>query len=253
MKKIYAIVALALATTAFGQRNVDLSANLVTPVAETTVDKNPAQVLKFTFQIDPAKDTLVAGDSLFFNVINWNTVNPNTGAGFFSLNGTPMQTTYIVVPAQAQALAMLNSGQPVPSAMLNNGADFTFNTTQTGMSTGDELGVVIDFGALNSNPGADTTNFTNNISESFYLGAGTVAVSVVDAKSFSAYPNPATATMTISAAEEVTSVSIMTLDGKAVFTTNGNVVNVSTLASGVYFYEATTVSGAKAINKFIKE
>lgn len=70
---------------------------------------------------------------------------------------------------------------------------------------------------------------------------------------FSAYPNPAKNVLNITASEEVSSVSILSLDGKVVTTSTSNTVDVSTLTNGVYMYEVTTVNGKKAINKFVKE
>lgn len=250
MKKIYSIVALALATTAFGQRDVDMSLTMVTPAEGAVVEKANEQVIKFTFKLETGSSNVVVGDTLWFYIIN-----ETQGKGY-NLEGTPNYVNGLLI--DAQAAAAINANQAIPSAAFNPASqqagslvDWKINTNATGFNVGDTLSVWIEFSALSTDPGADN-NIMNDFG-SFSLKAGGVGVSTVDATTFSAYPNPATATMTITATEEVTSVSVMTLDGKAVFTTNGNVVNVATLASGVYFYEATTVSGAKAINKFIKE
>lgn len=70
---------------------------------------------------------------------------------------------------------------------------------------------------------------------------------------FNAYPNPAKNVLNITASEEISSVSILSLDGKVVATSSSNTVDVSSLTTGVYMYEVTTVNGKKAINKFVKE
>lgn len=71
--------------------------------------------------------------------------------------------------------------------------------------------------------------------------------------SFKVFPNPATDVLNISSSEEVSNVSILSLDGKLVSTTSGKQVDVSNLKTGVYIYEVTMVSGEKVINKFMKK
>lgn len=71
--------------------------------------------------------------------------------------------------------------------------------------------------------------------------------------SINVFPNPATDVLNISSSEEVANVSVLSLDGKVVSTTNDKQVDVSKLKTGVYIYEVTTVSGEKVINKFMKK
>lgn len=83
---------------------------------------------------------------------------------------------------------------------------------------------------------------------------GLLGVEKIEVKnSFAAFPNPATDVLNITAAEAIESVSVLSLDGKVVSVTKGGKVDVSNLTTGVYIYEATTVNGAKAINKFVKK
>ncbi len=83
---------------------------------------------------------------------------------------------------------------------------------------------------------------------------GLLGVEKIEVKnSFVAFPNPATDVLNITAAEAIESVSVLSLDGKVVSVTKGGKVDVSNLTTGVYIYEATTVNGAKAINKFVKK
>ena len=70
------------------------------------------------------------------------------------------------------------------------------------------------------------------------------------------YPNPASDVLNINASTEVTTVSIIGLDGKVISTTNGNgtsvSVNVADLTSGVYLYEVATANGVTR-DTFVKK
>jgi len=73
----------------------------------------------------------------------------------------------------------------------------------------------------------------------------------------SAYPNPSTDVLNITLNSNVETVSILSLDGKLisneVVNANNVTLNVSDLASGVYFYEVITTEGDKLRNKFVKK
>jgi len=70
------------------------------------------------------------------------------------------------------------------------------------------------------------------------------------------YPNPASDVLNINASVEVSTVSIIGLDGKVISTTNGNgtsvSVNVADLTSGVYLYEVATANGVTR-DTFVKK
>ncbi len=76
-------------------------------------------------------------------------------------------------------------------------------------------------------------------------------------KVLSAYPNPANDVLNISLSNNASSVSIISLDGKVVYTesinTNNIALNVADLTSGIYFYQVTTAEGEKITNKFVKQ
>lgn len=73
----------------------------------------------------------------------------------------------------------------------------------------------------------------------------------------STYPNPANSELNISLNENMSTVSILSAEGKVISTqsVNGNNanVNVSELNSGVYFYSIVTENGAKITNTFVKK
>ncbi len=73
----------------------------------------------------------------------------------------------------------------------------------------------------------------------------------------SAYPNPATDVLNIKLNNNASQVSIISLDGKVVYTesvnTNILALNVADLTAGIYFYEVVTAEGEKITNKFVKK
>lgn len=242
MKKIYAIAALFLAasTTSYAQRAFDLELSLTTPVNESTVPKNSAQPISFTFK--HTGDAMVAGDTVFLYYFNLNTEQS------YSLTGVAGSVSLLVL--DAQTVPLVNSGNPIPSSALNNGNTLTLNTNQAGFNTGDEIMVIVEVGALDTNPG-DEANIANNFG-SFILSAAVASIDELNTISLSAFPNPAVNELNVTAIEDVVAVSVINLEGKVVASANGNKVDVSNLNSGVYMYEATTVSGLKAVNKFVK-
>lgn len=75
--------------------------------------------------------------------------------------------------------------------------------------------------------------------------------------SVTAYPNPAADMLTVSMSENASSVSVISMDGKVVATQDVNgteaTINVSSLNSGVYFYEVATENGNIVRKSFVKK
>ncbi len=66
------------------------------------------------------------------------------------------------------------------------------------------------------------------------------------------YPNPANDVLNINATEDLVSINVITMDGKVVATSTTTSVDVAALTSGMYLYEAVTVSGKVARGSFAK-
>lgn len=241
MKKIYMFaVATLFAATSFCQRNMDLELKLTNPANEATVAQSTSQALGFT--IENVGDDLVVGDTVWLYVLNY------TSGTLYSMTGVAGSANYYLVDATT---APLFNTQVLNSTVLNGGTHMTFNTAATGFNDGDTVAVVTDFGAVASNPGTDA-NFTNNF-EWFYLDQSlSVKPLESDGLSLIAFPNPASTQLTVMAKEEISSITITNLEGKVVLTSTSNKVNIAELTSGVYIYEVTTVSGLKAVKKFMK-
>jgi hypothetical protein len=75
-------------------------------------------------------------------------------------------------------------------------------------------------------------------------------------KTISLYPNPANTTFTIANTEDITSVSILNLNGQLIKNITKNEitgpVNISGLAQGLYFVSATFTNGHTAVSKLVK-
>ncbi len=73
----------------------------------------------------------------------------------------------------------------------------------------------------------------------------------------SVYPNPAVNELNFNLNGKVSSITILSLDGKVISTTNVNgtsaSVNVSDLTSGIYMYQVNTLNGSVVTNKFVKK
>ncbi|NRA12338.1 MAG: T9SS type A sorting domain-containing protein [Crocinitomicaceae bacterium] len=85
---------------------------------------------------------------------------------------------------------------------------------------------------------------------SYYAGLNEATVTA------KVYPNPATDVLNITASNEVSTVSIIGMDGKVISTTDVNgtttSVDIAALNAGVYFYEVVTVEGTVR-NTFVKK
>jgi hypothetical protein len=208
----------------------DLAMALATPVNGSTVPQSAAQVIDFTIT-NNGPDAIPVGDTLWVYYYN------ATQDEVYALDGTAGSMSYFELPIP------VTSGASVTSAVLSVPP---LNTTAPGFNVGDVIYVIAEITPDNE------TNFVNNAG-SFTLEA-VVGIEAKTAKSFSVFPNPATDVLNISSSEEVTTVSVLSLDGKVVSTTTNNKqVDVSKLRTGVYIYEVTTVSGEKVINKFMKK
>lgn len=109
----------------------------------------------------------------------------------------------------------------------------------------------------NLNATAGTWNVTFTRSTGAYTFTPSLSVTKFDAASFKAYPNPTRASWTITSGnEDITSVRVFDVLGKAVFTKFGAEkevsVNASELSKGVYFAKVATANGESTL-KLVKE
>lgn len=104
---------------------------------------------------------------------------------------------------------------------------------------------------------AGTWNVTFTRSTGAYTFTPSLAVKNFDAKSFKAYPNPTRSSWNIvSGSDDITSVQVYDVQGKAVYTKFGAAkevnVNASELSKGVYFAKVATANGESTL-KLVKE
>ncbi len=245
MKKIYLFaVAALMGSMSFGQITYDLQLDLTSPASGSTVA--PGSISVSFNLINNGPDAVPAGDTLYFSYV----INPQLGAGaeIFGMDGTPNGANGAILP---QAFP---TGVTVPSSALEVAFGEPVVLDLSSRPAGTAVAIVC-WGANSAalTAAGDTRDSDpDNNSDIFLLG--TLSVGNAGEISFNVFPNPATDVLNVTAtSEEIASVSVLSLDGKLVSTTKGGTVDVSTLTSGVYIYEATTVSGQKAINKFVKK
>ena len=87
--------------------------------------------------------------------------------------------------------------------------------------------------------------------------AVTLSINTIEASRFQLYPNPAKDYITIDSEDNqvIKSVSIIDVQGRNVFTTNGNTtkISVASLQQGMYFMTLETETGTSTSKKFIKQ
>jgi len=81
--------------------------------------------------------------------------------------------------------------------------------------------------------------------------AVSVGIAELDKVAVMVYPNPADNQLNIISNDNILKVSVMSFNGKILFTGNGNSIDISKLASGVYFVQIQTAKGISNI-KFTK-
>ena len=117
-------------------------------------------------------------------------------------------------------------------------------------------GLIVQYGftvkGLNANPATQSTSLGNIVVGPMQL----TTASFASATPLKMYPNPASDTLTIAAANAIQSVSIYSIVGQEVLTvmpsTNESVIDVSSLESGIYIVR-TQSNGTVTSEKFIKK
>lgn len=231
---------------------------------ETTSPSQGAQAAKLVTTNDPALNTVLNwGDDIISGVIQQRVSGPVTNAADlvvsmdvkFTKMGT--DTAYIEVGIMDTMAAGDNddvvlyaSALEIPTS-ISNWTTATFPMTDLG-ETGTPnrfyiLAVSSTTGVFDLNtPTAGTTLWLDNV-RTGYLGLSDNKIANV-----SVYPNPATTVLNIDSKEAVSSVAIMTTDGKVVATATTANVNVEALNAGMYIYKVTTVSGTVETGNFVK-
>jgi len=108
------------------------------------------------------------------------------------------------------------------------------------------------FDATTPTPG--TTLWLDGITVGPSSSAGIEEVSAMEVN---VYPNPVSTVLNVNTTGVATSVSILSLDGKVISSTDMNgtsvSVNVANLTAGVYFYEIVAEDGSLVRNTFVKK
>lgn len=125
----------------------------------------------------------------------------------------------------------------------------------------------VDISALSGTADADSVRIVfrhHNCTDMYYLFIDDIQVTdlaglnKVEAIAVSAFPNPVVDVLNINLKENISSVTIMSTEGKVISSNlvnnlNTASVNVAELVSGVYMYQVKTSNGAVVTNKFVKK
>ena len=125
----------------------------------------------------------------------------------------------------------------------------------------------VDISALSGTADADSVRIVfrhHDCSDNFILFIDDVQVTdaaglnKVEAIAVSAFPNPVVDVLNINLKENISSVTIMSTEGKVISSNlvnnlNTASVNVAELVSGVYMYQVKTSNGVVVTNKFVKK
>ena len=231
---------------------------------ETASPSQGSQAVKLVTTNDPALNaTLSWGDNVIPGVIsqriNGTVSNPEDFTVSMDVKFTKMgtDTAYIQITILDTMAAGTNddvvmyaSALELPTSVANwTQADFTM---QTITATGTPNRIVFlavssttGFFDLNT-PTAGTTLWIDNVR------SGSLGLNDNKATALRVYPNPATTVLNIDSKEAISSVSILTTDGKVVSTSTSANVNVEALNAGMYIYHVTTVSGKVETGNFVK-
>ncbi len=125
----------------------------------------------------------------------------------------------------------------------------------------------VDISALSGTADADSVRIVfrhHNCTDMYYLFIDDIQVAdlaglnKVEAIAVSAFPNPVVDVLNINLKENISSVTIMSTEGKVISSNlvnnlNTASVNVAELVSGVYMYQVKTSNGVVVTNKFVKK
>jgi|TARA_B110000305_G_scaffold224470_1_gene270052 hypothetical protein len=231
----------------------------------------------------------IAGGGMMTGCLLWVGAKADAG-GSFDLAVVDFTGGALGAPLASETISLASVDTSAAGLMIADGAVgynvvVTFSTPIPVSAVSDlAIGIILpatqaagDTVALISNTGgdfADATTHTWEVWSDFSLnnlstawGGLDIALAVYPIMDFVAginentveakvYPNPASDVLNINASNEVSSVSIIGMDGKVISTTEANgtttSVNVAALNAGVYFYEVVTIEGTVR-NTFVKK
>lgn len=188
--------------------------------------------------------------------INGNVIRTDNGANTYFKNSilygngssTPINYTGLGGPGLTNTISEGGQISGINSNPLLN-ANYTLQSGSPAIDAGNN-------GLLVSGMSLDLNGNTRIVGTNVDLGAYEydANLSTTDFNSFNAftvYPNPARNSINIQLNEEIKAITIYSIEGREMKTTNQSQVDISDLASGVYFMKVTTNNGIGS-KKFIK-
>jgi hypothetical protein len=201
-------------------------------------DLTPAGILGTTTLALSTVDTATSAVSGIFN----------GGPVVVGFNKVAMFATPVVIPAANKfwISLILPTGGSEMTLVQNNITTAPYAASLT------HVGEIWSSGAYHAI--AEATNWGATVLASFAMCPIVQFSASLDESSFitGVYPNPTSNVLNITSKEVLASINVISLDGKVVATSTTSEVNVANLTSGVYTYQAVTVSGKVANGKFTK-
>lgn len=197
-----------------------------------------------TVPLATVTNTIASIDTAVFNPLGLNA----------AYNVTATFTTPVAIPAGSKfwagvILPLTAAAGDSVALLTNTDGDFPDAVTHAGELWSD--GTFHTFG--------DVANWGLNVALAIFPVVNFVTSGLEENgnTTVSVYPNPANEALNFNLNGKASSISILSLEGKLISSTdvNGNFasINVAGLTSGVYMYQVKTSNGAVVTNKFVKK
>ena len=129
------------------------------------------------------------------------------------------------------------------------GEDYTLSSTSPAINTGDNTNVIGSTDLLGNQRIYNTTVDMG----AYEFGSLLNSQTFNSFKNFIIYPNPTSSILNISSNEEIKLIEIYSLEGKLIFSTIENKIDISNLKSGLYVIKVTNNKNEIGVKKLIKE
>lgn len=223
-----------LATAAFGQ--YDLQVTLNSPASGSPATGVSGFEIAYTIS-NNGPDEIPAGDTLYLALLY-------SGNNYSLINGEAGSVSLVVLPAAVP------SGASLVSSTLGINATANLSAVSGDVCMFVTVGLA-GFTTIDGDP--NDSDMENNL-DCFTSVPASASMESNTPVSAVAYPNPASDVLNVAVeGDEVVAVSVVSMDGKVVSTTEGSTALVADLTAGMYIYEARTASGAVIRNTFMKK
>ena len=189
---------------------------------------------------------------VYDNTLTDNTITPSVGKLAKTIANQTIVSNSIGEDSFSNLIYLANTSNANPLFTSSASNYYTLQGSSTAVDTGDSSKI----------PAGTTTDlagnsriFNTSVDMGVYEYNSTLSTSdfELNTNEISLYPNPVKSILNIKTAIDITNISIYSLLGKEVITTNTKMVNISSLSNGVYLIKIIDVNGNQHLKRFIKE